>query len=154
MLRWLRWLRRRKTGQNGERGQVLVWAVILLPLLLALVGLVFDGGMLWVQYRKARWAINGAAVSAATLVDVPHYIETGQVVLGENALDIADYYARRNYPALHVRDVYVDNVDNVVYVEGWFRTRTTFLSMFGVSGFRVNVRGKERPAWGISEEGQ
>jgi Flp pilus assembly protein TadG len=33
---------------DREKGQVLVWTVLLLPLLLALVGLVLDGGLLFV----------------------------------------------------------------------------------------------------------
>src|SRR3972149_4045398 len=41
---------------SHESGQVLVWTIVMLPLLLALVGLVFDGGMLFVQHRRARWA--------------------------------------------------------------------------------------------------
>ena len=44
-----------------EQGQAAVWLVILLPVLLALVGLVFDGGMLYAQYRRGRWAADGAA---------------------------------------------------------------------------------------------
>ena len=45
-----------KSTIHDQSGQVLAWTVILLPLLLALVGLVFDGGLLWVQFRRARWA--------------------------------------------------------------------------------------------------
>src|SRR3989304_3137919 len=51
---------------SHESGQVLVWTIVMLPLLLALVGLVFDGGMLFVQHRRARWAADGAAVVAAS----------------------------------------------------------------------------------------
>jgi hypothetical protein len=137
---------------NPESGQVLVWVAILLPLLLVLVGLVFDGGLMWVRYRRARWAIDGAAVAAASVIDVPLYAETGQVKLHDDALLVADWYARRNDPSLHVDEVYVQ--DNAVYVKGHSYAETVFLSMFGVEGLRLPVRGRERPAWGISEEGQ
>jgi hypothetical protein len=141
------------TGLNDERGQVLAWTVILLPLLLALVGLVFDGGLLWVQFRQARWAADGAAVAAASEIDVAAFAREGQVVLHPEAPAVAGWYAQQNDPHLHITRVYVDD-DNVVRVRGWVNVEPVFLSLFGVDGMKLNVRGQERPAWGISQEGQ
>ncbi len=138
--------------KSRMRGQVLAWTIVLLPLLLVLVGLVFDGGLLWVQFRKARWAADGAAVAAASAMDWSLFRETGEVQLTEDALYTALYYAEQNYAGMRVSMIHVQN--NVIYVEGRFRVEPAFLGMFGVSGFDVNVRGKERPAWGISEEGE
>lgn len=138
--------------EKKEQGQVLAWVVVLLPLLLALVGLVFDGGLLWVQFRKAQWAVDSAAVAAASDIDRQLFGEHGQVVLTENAMNTAVYYAAQNYAGLHVDSVYV--LHNTIYVRGWFQTRPAFLGLFGVSGFRVHVLGKERPAWGISHAGE
>ena len=66
---------------DRETGQVLVWTVLLLPLLLALVGLVLDGGLLFVQWRRARWAADGAAVAAASEINPALYAQSGQVKL-------------------------------------------------------------------------
>ena len=60
-----------------QRGQVLVWIVFMLPVLLALIGLVFDGGMMWNQFRRARWVADGAAVAAASEIDPITYRDRG-----------------------------------------------------------------------------
>ncbi len=138
---------------DGERGQVLLWTVILLPLLIVLTGLVFDGGLMWSQFRRARWASDGAAVAAASDMDRDLFIETGQVALTDNALWTALYYARQNDPNLWITHVYVDD-DNVIHTEGYADVETVFLGMFGVEGFRFTIHGRERPAWGISREGE
>jgi hypothetical protein len=144
---------RTKTAKrNGERGQVLAWTVILLPLLLALVGLVFDGGLMWVKYRRARWAVDGAAVAAASYIDPQLFAQEGKVELHADAPAVARWYGQRNNPDLHVSNVYVR--DNVVYVNGQVVIEPVFLSMFGASDMILSVRGEERPAWGITEEGQ
>jgi len=145
-------VRRPSSVVRSERGQVLLWVVILLPLLLALTGLVFDGGLLWAQYRRARWAADGAAVAAASEIDPGLFLESGKVRLGPDAVPAAVWYARQNDPDLHVTAVYVQN--NTVYVRGWVQARPVFLSLFGVGSVRLDVRGYERPAWGAVREGQ
>lgn len=137
---------------ENESGQVLLWVVILLPLLLALTGLVFDGGLLWAQYRRARWAADGAAVAAASEIAAGQFQTGGQVVLSSNAVAAAQWYAQQNDPHLNITSVYVQG--NVIYVQGWVEAPTVFLSMFGVPAVRLNVRGYERPAWGVFREGR
>ena len=139
-------------SKQSERGQVLVWMVVLLPLLLALVGLVFDGGLMWAQFRRARWAADGAAVAAASDIDRELYRDQGMVRLTEQALYTAIYYARENDPNLSINSLYV--LDNVIYVRGQVHVETVFLGLFGVDGFTLSVRGQERPVWGISREGE
>lgn len=135
------------------RGQVLLWTVILLPVFLVLTGLVFDGGLLWQQYTRARWAASAAAVAAASEIDPGVFAQTGRMGLRPGALQVAANYAARNDPELRVTLVYI--VDNrYVGVQGWTEARTVFLSVFGFQGYRVNVRAMERPAWGLSAEGQ
>ena len=135
-----------------EAGQVLVWVVILLPLLLALTGLVFDGGLLWAQYRRARWSADGAAVAAASEIDWPVFMETGRVILGANAANTALHYAQQNDPNLRITSVYVQA--GVVHAQGWTQVEPVFMSMFGVGPQRLNITGRERPAWGASGVGQ
>ncbi len=137
---------------RSESGQVLAWVAIMLPLILALTGLVFDGGLLWAQYRRARWAADGAAVAAASEIDPDLFLQTGKVRLGPNAVPAAMWYARQNDPDLHITAVYVQA--NTVYVRGWVEARPVFLSLFGVGGVHLDVRGYARPAWGVTGEGQ
>lgn len=138
--------------KQGEHGQVLAWVVVLLPLLLVLLGLVFDGGLLWTRFRRARWAADGAAVAAASEMDPLVFQREGRVELTEEAISTATYYADRNYPGLHVVNVYVQ--DDVVYVRARARAETVFLRLVGVDGLDIHVLGRERPAWGASREEQ
>ena len=138
---------------RNERGQVLAWTAILLPVLLMLVGLVFDGGLLWVQYRRARWAADGAAVAAASEINPALYAQSGQVKLDPGkAPGTAAYYGQSNDPNLHLGRVYLQN--NTVQVQGWVEVQPVFLGLFGVGPLRLNVTGRERPAWGIRQSGQ
>ncbi|MDR7427995.1 MAG: pilus assembly protein TadG-related protein [Armatimonadota bacterium] len=135
-----------------QKGQVLAWVATLLPLLLALTGLIFDGGLLWVQYRRARWAADGAAVAAASEIDPELFRRSGKVVLGPQAVGVAQWYAWRNNPDLHLTAVYVQG--NTVHVRGWVEVRPVFLSLFGVGPLRLPLIGYERPAWGATRKGQ
>jgi uncharacterized membrane protein len=144
--------RKAPARRERESGQVLAWAAILLPLLLALVGLVFDGGLMFAQFRRARWAADGAAVAAASEIDAELFAERGQVRLKPDAVGVAQAYGRQNDPDLHITGVHVAN--NVIYVQGWVQVEPIFLGLFGVGDLSLQVRGRERPAWGISEEGQ
>ncbi len=137
--------------RQHRRGQVLLWTVIMLPVLLALIGLVFDGGLLWQQYQRARLASSAAAVAAASEIDPGVLARTGQVVLRPSALEVASAYARRNDPVLHITQVYLVN-NTYIGVRGWTQAETVFLSIFGVEGFRLNVSAVERPAWGAASE--
>ena len=116
------------------------------------LGLVFDGGLMWAQFRRARWSADGAAVAAASDIDMQRFLDTGQVYLTGDALYTASHYAQLNHPGLHIATVYV--LDNVVHVRGWAQADTVFLGLFGVGGLQLNVHGMERPVWGISQEGE
>ncbi len=137
----------------SERGQVLVWTAVLLPLLLALVGLVFDGGLLWAQHRRARWAADGAAVAAASEIDQALFAQTGQVRLNVGqAAATAQRFAWFNNSHLRIGSVYVQG--NVVVVQGWIEVEPVFLQLIGVGSVQLNVTGRERPAWGIAQQGE
>jgi uncharacterized membrane protein len=142
-----------RVPRSNESGQVIVWTIILLPLLLALVGLVFDSGLLFVQHRRARWAADGAAVAAASEIDVTLFANTGQVKINAGqAAATAQHFAQLNNPNLRISRVYVQA--NTVVVQGTVSVRPVFLGLFGVGELRLDVTGKERPAWGIAREGE
>jgi Flp pilus assembly protein TadG len=139
-----------------QRGQALIWVAILLPLFLALVGLVFDGGLLWQQYLRARWAVSAAGVAAASEIDPDTLAQSGRIVLKAAALNTASRYAHRNDPALRITNVRIVTQNGQPYIatRGWTYADPVFLKLFGVSGFRINVQAVERPAWGVNSEGQ
>ena len=143
----------RSVQNDRETGQVLVWTVLLLPLLLALVGLVLDGCLLFVQWRRARWAADGAAVAAASEINPALYAQSGQVKLDLGAAQsTAERFARLKAADLHVTGVEFQG--NVVRVRGWVEVRPAFLGLLGAGPLRLSVTGEERPAWGIARLGQ
>jgi len=138
--------------RRKEIGQVLAWIAVLFPLLIALVGLVHDGLFLWAQFRRARWAADGAAIAAAMELNPERYLWSGQVKLTPQAVMVARYYAQLNDPQLHITNIYVHG--NRIFVEGYVEVQPVFLSLIGVPPLRLRVRGHERPAWGITRENQ
>ena len=124
----------------------------MMPVLLVLIGLVFDGGLMWNQQRRARWAADGAAVAAASEIDAIAYASTGQVKLTGDAINTASRYAQLNYPGMYISRVFVH--DEYVYVDGRVEIELYFLGMMGIENPVIRVVGRERPGWGISEEGQ
>ena len=126
--------------------------VVMLPLFLAFVGLVFDGGVLYVQFRRARWAADAAAIAAASDIVPGLFQERGEVQLGPQAQATAQIYARQNYPDLRVTHVVV--LDNMIHVRGQVYVEPMFLSMFGVQDILLHVEGQGRPAWGATQEGE
>ncbi len=143
----------RSVQNDRETGQVLVWTVLLLPLLLALVGLVLDGGLLFVQWRRARWAADGAAVAAASEIDPARYAQSGQVKLDQGAAQTTvQRFAHLKAPDLHVTGIEFQG--NVVRVRGWVEVRPAFLGLLGAGSLRLSVTGEERPVWGIARPGQ
>ena len=130
-----------------EQGQVLVWVAILLPLFLALTGLVFDGGIMWQQYMRARWAASAGCVAAASEIDPQVFADTGRMVLKmPDAPQTAFNFASWNDPDLSASVTYTA----VRYTQ----IEPVFLRMFGVTGFRATVRAVERPAWGVVSAGE
>lgn len=51
--------------RRRRAGSVLVWCAILLPVLIAMVGLVIDGGLMLAAYREGQNAADAAALAAA-----------------------------------------------------------------------------------------
>ena len=138
--------------RSSQRGQVLVWVVVLLPLLLVIAGLVIDGGFLFLQYQRARWSADGAAVAAASVIDPVEYRDFGRVELTENAKAVANDYARRNHPGMVVDKVWLD--ENVIHIQARVKVEFVFMKMFGFKDSTITVLGTETPYWGSSTEGE
>src|ERR1051325_8778962 len=67
-----------RPANHYERGQTALLFALLIPVLFALVGLVVDGGIMFVRYRLGRIAIDGAAYAAATALDKGLFINSGE----------------------------------------------------------------------------
>ena len=137
-----------------DEGQVLMQVALLLPLLLLMIGLVFDGGMMYVQYRRAEIAALTAAQAASHAVDVEYFHQTNQIRLdADQAAAIAADYAYRNSGG-HVAAVGISVRPNQVMVEVRGQVPTLFMRAFGIGSVPIRAWGVAYPAYGIEQEGQ
>lgn len=134
-----------------QEGQYLLWAAIALPLFLVLLGLIIDGGFMFVSYHVARKAMNAAAQAAAQEVERGRYVATGELALSPHAFPVAVEYARANsYGIAHPTRVTI--WARRVRVEGYAELPTVFMRLFGKSSVRVRMVSHARPAFGATEE--
>jgi Flp pilus assembly protein TadG len=152
------------TSRNSECGQTALLFALLIPVLFALVGLVVDGGIMFIRYRLGRIAIDGAAYSAATALDKDNFIQSGdsqvytpgsqEVKLSvDKANRLARQYAQDNGKgALNVTAVIVDETHVTVY--GYVISPTVFMRIFGKGNFRIPISAQAELKYGIEEEGQ
>ena len=139
---------------GDERGQVLMQVALLLPLILLMIGLVFDGGMMYVHYRRAQIAALTAAQAASHTIDVDHFRSTNQIRLDTSeAARIAADYAYRNSGG-HFAAVGISVGPNQVVVEVSGEVPTLFMRAIGIGSVPIRARGGGYPAYGIEEEGQ
>ena len=135
----------------GEEGQVLVWLLILLPLLLLMAGILIEGGMMFRTYRLAQLATDAAAHAAAQELDTALYLRTGRVALTPAAATVAQTITATNTRGQVTCGqplIWADRVELVC------RTHLRPIVLFRESAVEVTVRGRARPAWGIAGEGE
>jgi uncharacterized membrane protein len=138
-------------GLPDEQGQVLVWLLILLPLLLLMAGILIEGGMMFRTYRLAQLAADAAAHAAAQELDTALYLRTGRVALTPAAAGVAQTIAATNtrgQVTCGQPRIWANRVELIC------RARLRPIVLFRESAVEVTVRGRARPAWGISGEGE
>ena len=143
-----------RTFLQNQSGQFLVQAVILLPMMMILVGLVLDGGWMYWQYRRAEIAVNAAAQAASHAIDIDYFRETNQVRLsvGE-AWDAASGFVNINARGqMQVTGIQVS--DRQVVISANAQVQTIFFRLAGISTLTMRVEGRAYPAFGINTEGQ
>jgi hypothetical protein len=138
-----------------EQGQVTVLVAGVLVALIAMAGLVFDGGDILAAHRRADNEAAGAARAAAQAVSASDLLATGTVVLDPTRARAAAlaYLARTGHAGV------VDVNGNTVHVAVTFREPVQILGIVGVASATVHgeasalaVRGvtvqDDRPARG------
>jgi len=85
----------------SRRGQSVLYAVLLMPTLILVFALAVDLGTLQLQKIRLRYAVDMAAVTAATDVDTGTYSRTGRLQLDATAaVATAREYLLRNLSEL------------------------------------------------------
>jgi hypothetical protein len=155
-LRRLVGYRRQARGQpRAEHGQSLALVAIMLPLAVILVGLVVDGGLMYLTYRRATIAANLGAQAASHAVDEAYYRETNLVRLDEGrALGIARQYAALNAGRLPIQVTGLRLERRTLWVAARTRYDTLFMRLVGIPTVTLAVEGRAYAAFGIHREGQ
>ena len=137
------------SGREKEEGQVLIWLLILLPLLLLLVAMLIEGGLMFRTYRLAQMAADAGAHAAAQEMDVAVYQAHGRVILSPQAAEVAQRYA-----VINARGPIACAQPQVWAGRVRLRCSATLQPQFisGVPEIRVVVLGNARPAWGATRE--
>lgn len=137
--------------KNGERGQVIVLVAIMLVGLVALVGLVSDGGLVFAQRRDLQNIADGAALAGAMQLDENAYRATGEVVLDESAAEQAatEYLAAEGGGLTYS----VTALPGGVEVAVSRRASTGFLRVLGIDGVDIGASARAEPRHGIASAG-
>ena len=141
--------------QSHERGQVAVAFMATLMVLLGLVGLVVDGGMMFINYRIGRIAVDSAALAAAVQLDLDSFTAPmNRVELNAgDAFRAAVYQAGVNgHGRVSIASVSV--AGNQVTVTGSVSSPTFFLRLFNVPAVTFRLTAEAELAYGITEANQ
>lgn len=140
--------------QSHERGQVAVAFMATLMVLLGLVGLVVDGGMMFINYRIGRIAVDSAALAAAVALDERIFLDTNAVALDlGKANDAAQYQIAQNGHG-RVALTGVSVAGNQVTVTGSVSSPTFFLRLFNIPAVTFRLTAEAELAYGITEANQ
>ena len=134
---------------RDESGQAMVLTAIFMLGLIAVAGLVADGGLVFVQRRDLQAAADAAAAAGAMQVDEAAYrASAGEAV----TLDEAE--ARTTAAAYLSREGVVDYVveagSSGVRVEARRSARTGFLRMLGIREVGIGASAAAEPRHGIA----
>jgi Flp pilus assembly protein TadG len=132
-----------------QPAQAIAWFVVMLPLLLAVIGLAIDGEAVLRAHRRAQGAADGAARSGATHVQVGHSRaepRAPDVLDATAAQNAAVSYIAQVYPDLQVKTAADEQHVVVVVTE---QVAPTFLQLVHVSTVQVQARAEGGPRGGI-----
>lgn len=140
--------------RDFERGQIALMLAVVFLALVALAGLVVDGGLMLIYYRIGRVTVDSAAVAAATQMDEDVFLtERNEVVLrADLACEEAQHYVDANSRGVVSVSCWVE--DNRATVTGSVVAPTLFLRVFGITGVPFNISAAAELKYGITEEGQ
>jgi hypothetical protein len=132
--------------RRGEQGQVTVFAVGVLLALIAMAGLVFDGGNILAGHRRADNEAEGAARAAAQQVSASSLLGSDTVRIDPNLVqDAVDRYLA---PTGHRGVVLVDG--DQVSVTVTFPQPLQILGIAGLGSATIRGSGRARAVRGVT----
>jgi len=132
---------------SDERGQIIVLVAILMIGLVAVVGLVTDGGLVFSQRRDLQNVADAAALAGAMQIDENAYRASGAVVLDERAarqaaVEYLEAEGDMTYSVV-VRPARVE-------VSVSRRASTGFLQVIGIDSFEISAGASAAPRHGVA----
>lgn len=135
--------------RRDESGQVIVLVAVMMLGLIAVVGLVTDGGLMFTQRRDLQNAADGAALAGAMQIDESKYRASGgsSVTLNESeAYSATVAYLEGEGGVVYSVVVRSDRVE----VSVSRRASTGFLRVLGITGFEISAGATAQPRHGIA----
>jgi uncharacterized membrane protein len=138
--------------RREESGQVIVLVAVLMAGLVAVVGLVTDGGLVFTQKRDLQNVADAAALAGAMQIDQEAYRASGgaSVVLDETAAYKAAVEYLRAEGGL---DYSVVTRPGRVEVSASRRASTGFLRVVGINGVDISASAMAEPRHGVASAG-
>lgn len=136
-------------ARAAQAGQAMVWAAVMLPLFLSVVGLAIDAGIVFSARRELQNVADSAARAGAMQVDVRAYRESSgaNIVLDQAAArDAAAEYAARQGKGM-AATVAAETQRVVVSVSR--DVPTSFLRLVGITSVRVSATAPAEVRYGI-----
>jgi uncharacterized membrane protein len=132
---------------TDEGGQVIVMVAITMVGLVAVVGLVSDGGLVFAQRRDLQNVADAAALAGAMQVDEGAYRASGSVVLDEQAAyQAAVGYLKDEGGLSYSVVVRPAGVEVAVSREA----STGFLRVVGIDGVEISAKATAEPRHGVA----
>ncbi len=138
--------------QADEGGQVMILVAVLMVGLVAVVGLVTDGGMVFTQRRDLQNVADAAALAGAAQIDEGAYRASAgdSVVLDQTAsYNAAVGYLEDEGGLNYAVAVAPERID----VSVSRRATTGFLRVLGIDGVEISASASAQPRYGIASAG-
>jgi hypothetical protein len=137
-----------------ERGQsVVVMLLLLIPILVLIIGLVYDLGNVAAAQTIAQDAADLAVQDAAKQIDLAHFVDTQEVILAQGATWVASWWVDYMTDGrMQVLDLYT-TAEGQIFLTGQVVVKMRFLWMIGIPTIHRRVVAIARPRHGAQKEG-
>ena len=141
--------RRRRWRDRRERGALGAMVAVLAPAVIALAGLVYDGGLALEGRQRANDVAEQAARAAANQCD-QEALRTASKCLVTDQAAAAGAAGQFAVNGVAVTNVRLLDGGTVVEVQGDTDVQTVFLGLFGINNFHIAVRRQATAITGLA----
>ncbi|WP_436499564.1 pilus assembly protein TadG-related protein [Actinokineospora sp. HUAS TT18] len=146
-LRWSSWWRARRPAWRADDGQVTAFVVVLTTGILALAGLVLDGGLALAAKVRATGQAEAAARAGAQAIDLTAYRGNGTLRL----LPAQAVVNAKAHLAAEGATGTVSVSGDTVTVTVTASPSTQLLGLVGIGSLSIQGRGSAHPQTGVTE---